>query len=139
MIALDTNILIHALVHSQKEHPRAKNWILKNRLPLSTTPVNVAEVFRLLTHPKVFAKPLSLASAIDLFESFVKDWEVAILEESQNWWIELRELTKTLPGLSGNEVFDARIALCLKHNGVSKICTLDDDFLKYHFLKVERI
>lgn len=139
MIALDTNVLIHLLVHSQKEHPRAKSWILKNRLPLSTTPVNVGELLRLLTHPKVFSKPLSLSGAIDLFESFVNDWGVSILEESQNWWIELRELTGMLPGLAGNEVFDARIALCLKHNGIPKICTLDDDFMKYRFLKVERI
>lgn len=41
-----------------------------------------------------------------------------------------------IPGLKGNEVFDARIALILQKHNVKRICTRDADFKKYPFLKV---
>lgn len=136
MIALDTNIILHLLVESQKEHPRAKKWLSEVREPLATTGTNLAEVLRLITHPRVFAKALSLGKAVALLEEFIKTFEVRILEESGDWWLELPELLKVFPTLRGNEVFDARIALCLRYNGIEKICTLDADFSKYPFLDV---
>lgn len=136
MIGMDTNILIHFLVKSQKEHPRAKNWFTKNKEPLATTGTNVAEALRLLTHPRVFPSPLTLAEAIDLVQEFIEKFGITILEESENWWVDLKELLKGFPTLRGNEVFDARIALCLRHNGVKELCTLDANFAKYSFLEV---
>lgn len=136
MIGIDTNILIHFLVKSQKEHPRAKNWFAKNKDPLATTATNIAEGLRLLTHPRVFPSPLTLAEAVDLIHEFIEKFGITILEESESWWLDLKELLKALPSLRGNEIFDARIALALRHNGIKEFCTLDADFAKYSFLKV---
>ncbi|MBI2339407.1 MAG: PIN domain-containing protein [Deltaproteobacteria bacterium] len=139
MIALDTNVIIHLLVRSQAEHPRAKAWFGQNDEPLATTSTNVGEVLRLLSHPRVFLAPLTLAKAVDLLKSFVEDREISVLDEAEAWWSDLGELARELPTVAGNEVFDARIALCLRHHGVRHICTLDDDFLKYPFLKQVKI
>ncbi len=136
MIGLDTNVIIHLLVPSQKEHPSVKKWLLHNQEELVTTQTNIAEFLRLITHHKVFSPFLKLTDAIDLLENFLRDWDIDIVEESETWWIDLREPAKKLATLSGNEIFDARIALCLRFNGVAKIATLDDDFLKFSFLKV---
>lgn len=139
MIALDTNILISLLVQSQPEHSRAREWVLAVSEPLATTSTNLAELFRLLTHPRVFPSPLSLSKAIDLVQEFIEQFEVKILDESEDWWLKLKELLKWIPSLSGNEIFDARIALCLRAHGVKEICTLDADFAKYPFLKIVKI
>lgn len=139
MIAVDTNILIHLLVRSQVEHPRAAAWFAKNEEPLALTGVNIAEALRLLTHPRVFPDPLSLDAAVDLINNFLEVSGAAVLEDAVDWWDELKGLTELVPGLRGNEIFDAQIALCLRYHGVKKILTLDADFSKYEFLKIVRI
>lgn len=136
MIALDTNVILHCVVSSHSRHKEAKAWIENEKTPLCTTHTNLAETLRLLTHDKVFPKPLKLAPAIDLVSDFVDGFEIRLLDESPDWWLELKEVLKTIPHLKGNEIFDARIALCLRYNGVQKICTFDSDFRKYAFLKV---
>ena len=136
MIAIDTNVTIHYLVKSQKEHSRTRRWFLKNRDPLAITHTNIAEVLRLLSHPKVFPSPLSLTKSISLLEEFLELYEVRILDESDSWYKELKELLSQLPSIRGNEVFDARIALALRYHGIREFCTLDADFSKYRFLRM---
>lgn len=139
MIALDTNILIHFLNPSQNEHEKVKTWFAKNTEPLATTHTNLAEVLRLITHPQVFQRPASLNQAITSLKSFLEYFSVAILKESDTWWEDLQELVHDIPTLKGNEIFDARIALCLRYHGVKEIFTFDSDFAKYRFLKMVRI
>lgn len=136
MIALDTNFILHLLVKSQKEHQRAYHWFSNNREGLCTTHVNVAECLRLITHPRVFSKPLLLNPAVELIENFLDTFGVRVLENQERWWIDLQALTENLPALKGNEIFDAQIALCLRYHGIKELVTLDGDFLKYPFLKV---
>ncbi|MBI2347001.1 MAG: PIN domain-containing protein [Deltaproteobacteria bacterium] len=136
MIGLDTNILIDMLVASQPDHTRAAQWLTEATDRLATTHVNVGEILRLLTHPRVFPTPIALAPAVTLLQTFVEEFNVWIMEESATWWQELPDLLPVVPGLKGNEVFDARIALCLRHNGVKEWCTKDTDFAKYPFLKI---
>lgn len=136
MIALDTNILLDLLVINQPNNQRVTSWVAGIKTSLVTTPTNIGEVLRLLTHPRVFPNPLGLKTAVGLLEKFIESSAVMILEESANWWQELPDLLGAHPGLKGNEVFDARIALCLRHNGVRDIATFDADFAKYPFLKI---
>jgi len=139
VIALDTNILIYLLVSSQPEHLRAKQWLEQNTASLATTHTNIGETLRLLTHPRVFSRPLDLERAVMLLDGFLTEFDVATLTDSERWWTELVPQSEGARYLRGNEVFDARIALCLRHHGISKICTLDSDFEKYPFLKIIRI
>jgi len=136
MIAIDTNVLLAFVVTSDKNHVQATHWVDKCHEPFSTTQTNLAESLRLLTHPKVFPKPLSLVTAIDIVEQLVEHYQMLILEESPTWWQDLKGILPSIPGLRGNEIFDARIALCLRYNRVHQICTFDSDFAKYRFLKI---
>lgn len=136
MIALDTNVVVDLLVNSQADHAHAKAWLERCKDRLATTPVNIGEILRLLTHPRVFASPLALRPAVTLLGHFVDNFDVVILEESPDWWQDLPDLLKQAPGLRGNEIFDARIALCLRHNGIKELCTRDSDFSKYPFIKI---
>lgn len=136
MIAIDTNILVPLLVRSDPEH-QAMHEKLKNfGESLGTTSINLGESLRLLTHPKVFKKPMMLGSATNLISNFVDYSNLLPLSEEELWWKSLGELEKDVTGIRGNEVFDARIALCLRHNGVKKIWTKDTDFRRYSFLEI---
>lgn len=139
MIALDTNVLIYLLVSSQPEHARAKKWLDENTDGLATTHTNIGESLRLLTHPRVFARPLDLPQAVELLDCFLNDFNVEVLSDEEKWWARLAVRSASISHLRGNEIFDARIALCLQYHGISKICTLDSDFEKYPFLNVIHI
>jgi len=84
----------------------------------------------------VFRRPLGLAEAIDLVEALIEAFDIAVMDEARAWWVDLMQVAGRL---RGNEVFDARIALCLRYNGVKRIATHDADFSKYAFLKVIQI
>lgn len=137
MIAIDTNVLIDLLVSSQTGHKAAMQGLKGHSDHLATTSINVGETLRLLTHPRVFPRPLALKTAVHHVATFLDDHQVSVLNPEDHWWKSLGELAaKDLPDLRGNEIFDAQIALCLKHNGIKKIWTLDSDFRKYRFLEV---
>ncbi len=138
MTAIDTNIIIGIMVGSSAHHKETMRGLehLKSlNDELCTTPTNIGEVLRLLTHPKVFSSPLKVEKAVEALTQLMGAYDIRILDEDTNWWKELTGITKQIPGLKGNEVFDARIALCLKQHKVKRIWTLDADFKKYSFLK----
>jgi predicted nucleic acid-binding protein len=138
MIALDTNLLLDWLVKNQPGHGRVKAWAQRLKTPLATTQTNIGEVLRLLTHPRVFPEPMVLGPAVELLQRLVESYAILILEDPADWWRELPGLLNDNPGLKGNEVFDARIALCLRFNGIREIATFDADFAKYPFLEIVR-
>lgn len=100
---------------------------------LCATPINIGEVLRLLTHSKVFSSPLKLEKAVDALSLLIEAYDIRILDEDTNWWKDLGEMTKQIPGLKGNEVFNARIALCLRQHKVKRTWTRDADFKKIFF------
>jgi predicted nucleic acid-binding protein len=139
MTALDTNILIGIMVASSSFHEEAMKGIENLSDDLCTTPTNIGETLRILTHPKVFAAPLKIGKAISALSDLVDSCDIRILDEDTNWWRSLSEIEKQIPGLKGNEIFDARIAICLKQHNVRRIYTRDSDFKKYSFLQSIRL
>lgn len=136
MIALDTNVLVAIMVETSAFHKEAMSALDNLQDDFCTTPTNTGEVLRILTHPKVFSAPLRITKAISALADLIECYNIRLLEEDVNWWQSLTEIERQIPGLKGNEVFDARIAICLKRNNVRKIYTRDSDFKKYSFLKV---
>ncbi|MGE0528929.1 MAG: hypothetical protein AB7G93_18060 [Bdellovibrionales bacterium] len=71
--------------------------------------------------------------------NLLESYDIRILDEDVSWWKSLGEMEKSIPGLKGSEIFDARIAICLKQHNVKRIYTLDSDFKKYPFLQPIRL
>lgn len=136
MTAIDTNILIGIMVASSTHHNETMSGLENLDDELCTTPTNIGEVLRLLTHSKVFSAPLKIEKAVEALSQLIDAYDIRILDEDTNWWKDLSGITKQIPGLKGNEVFDARIALCLKQHKIKRIWTRDADFKKYSFLQV---
>ncbi len=135
MTALDTNVLIGMMVSSSTSHEEAMKGISNLSDEFCITPTNVGETLRILTHPKVFPSPLKIGKAILAFSDLLDSYNIRVLDEDINWWKALTEMEKLIPGLKGNEIFDSRIAICLKHHNVKRIFTFDSDFKKYPFLQ----
>jgi toxin-antitoxin system PIN domain toxin len=135
MIGLDTNVVVDYLVAEQPRHGRVRTWLDEQPGPLVTTATTMGEVLRLLSHPRVFTRPATLAQAVAALELLLECRAIRVVEESPTWWKDLGALASAMPALRGNEVFDARIALCLRFHGVRAIASYDPDFDKYRFLK----
>ncbi len=136
MTAIDTNVLIGIMVASSTYHADAVNGLGNLDDELCTTPTNIGEVLRLLTHSKVFSSPLKIEKAVEALSLLIEAYDIRILDEDTNWWKDLGEIARQIPGLKGNEIFDAKIALCLRQHKVKRIWTRDADFKKYSFLQV---
>ncbi|MBK7963544.1 MAG: PIN domain-containing protein [Bdellovibrionales bacterium] len=135
MTALDTNILVGVMVSSSSYHKEAMEGLSNLEDDLCTTPTNIGEVLRLLTHSKVFPSPLKIEKAVEALEQLIEAYDIRILDEETSWWKQLPEIARQILGLKGNEIFDARIAICLKQHKVKRIFTRDADFKKYSFLQ----
>ena len=136
MTGIDTNILIDLLVSSTPSHQFSTEAVKQLHDDICTTPTNVGECLRLLTHPRIFPKPLKTPQAVSALEDLFDYYQIRILEENGEWWKELPEMEKEIPGLRANEIFDARIAICLRFNSVKRIISRDADFKKYSFLQM---
>lgn len=139
MTAIDTNILIDLLVADAKDHKNTTEGMSQLHDSYCTTQTNMGECLRLLTHPRVFPHPLSATAASLALQELFEHYQIRILEEAEDWWKAIPEMEKIIPGLRGNEIFDARIALCLRSHNVKRIYTRDADFRKYPFLKPIRL
>jgi predicted nucleic acid-binding protein len=136
MTALDTNVIVASMVSSLGNHKEVLTGLERIADELCTTPTNIGEVMRILTHPKVFSSPLKVERVAATLANFIDVYNVRILDEDPNWWKGLDLVTNEIPGLKGNEILNAQIALCLKSHGVKRIFTRDADFKKFSFLQV---
>ena len=138
MIAIDSNVVVYYLLKSAPHHLEVRSWFNKQTNPCVTTGTNFAEALRVLSHPQIFKNPFTLPNAYKSLRKLVEDYDISVLDESSHWWMELDEVFSTIPELKTNDIFDARIALCLRYNGVKEIFTYDEGFLRFPFLKIVR-
>ena len=137
MIAVDTNLLVYAHRADSAWHEAANARVVElaeGRAPWAIPWPCIHEFLAIVTHPKVFAPPTPLASAIDQVDAWRESPTLVMLSESGDYWSELRTLIDA-GRVVGPHVHDARIAaLCLQH-GVRKLWTADRDFGRFVSLK----
>jgi predicted nucleic acid-binding protein len=135
MTAIDTNVLVGLLVIGSPSRAAAIEGLENFQDDFCTTSTNVGEILRLITHRKVFSNPISLDKAVASLSDLLNHYQIRVLDESPEWWRELTGLVNDIPDLRGSEIFDAKIAICLRQHNVKKIFTWDSDFKKYPFLQ----
>jgi predicted nucleic acid-binding protein len=90
----------------------------------------VHEFLAIVTHPRVYSPPTSLARALDQVDAWMESPSLVLLAEPDAHWSELRDLLAA-GRIAGPKVHDARIAaLCLGH-GVRELWTVDRDFGRF--------
>lgn len=130
MIAVDTNVLVHAHREDSEWHDAAVHRLAslaEGRSPWAIPWPCVHEFAAIVTHPRIFAPPTPLATAIDQIEAWLESPALVLLAESEGYWPLLRGLLERAK-VAGPKVHDARIAaLCAQH-GVRELWSADRDF-----------
>lgn len=138
MIAIDTNILVHAHREDSAWHVPALEKITglaENHAPWAIPWPCLHEFLAITTHPRIYRPPSPLAIACAQVDAWLESPSLVLLGESDDYWPRLR--TSLIGGrIAGPVVHDARVAvLCLVH-GVSELWSHDRDFGRFPALKV---
>lgn len=133
MIAVDTNLLVYAHRKDSEWHAKAVSAVrglAEGRAPWALPWPCVHEFLAIVTHPKIYAPPSTLAQALSQVEAWLESPSLVLLSESEQHFPTLQELL-TVSRSSGPRVHDARIvALCMDHE-VRELWTADRDFARF--------
>ncbi|MBM3296486.1 MAG: PIN domain-containing protein [Candidatus Aminicenantes bacterium] len=137
MIALDSNILVHAHREDSLWHASAFECVrnlAEGRAPWGIPWPCLHEFLAVTTHPRIFAPPTPPGKAVDQVEAWLESPRLALLAEDDGYWPGLRDLMMR-GRISGPRVHDARVAaICLRH-GVDELWTIDRDFSRFPSLR----
>lgn len=138
MIAVDSNILVYAHREDSEWHAAAYAKLVElaeGRGAWAIPWPCIHEFLAVVTHPRIYAPPTPLATAIDQVEAWLESPSLVLLAESDAHWRTLREAL-VHGKIAGAQVHDARIAaLCLQH-GVKELWSADCDFGRFPDLAV---
>lgn len=138
MIALDTNVLVHAHRAESKGHQAARTGIANlasSDEPWAIPWPCVHEFLAVVTHPKVFNPPTPVERALEQVSIWMESPSLVLLAEEAGYWERFSSAILT-GDVSGPRVHDARIAaLCVLH-GVKELWSADRDFGRFPALKV---
>lgn len=142
MISFDTNLLLYSLNQDCAEYDDARRFFAA----LPTTPGAVAicelvlvELYVLLRNPAVLRNPLEAADAVSVIQPFRQHptWQLIdlpgetsrVMDEVWRW--------AGQPNCGRRVVFDARLALTLRHHGVTEFATRNEThFAGFGFTRV---
>jgi toxin-antitoxin system PIN domain toxin len=135
---VDANLLVYAFASSMPQHERVRTWLdgVLSDIPRVGLPwPSLLAFVRLVSNPRVFERPVSIADAWDQVLSWF---------ENQSVWVPLptlrhSEVLSSLlsqPGLDANHIPDAHLAaLAIEHGLV--VSTTDNDFQKFAGIETE--
>jgi uncharacterized protein len=132
VILLDANLLIYAHVKSFAVHEAARAWLdeqLNGFAPVGIPWSSATAFLRLVTNPRVFERPESMADAWQQ----VREWlsaETARIPQPTSRHIEILGELLALPGTYANLVPDAHLAALALEHGLT-LCTTDGDFARF--------
>jgi len=137
-VVIDTNLLIYAVHASAPQHELARNYIESQRQQggFCVTWSILYEWLRVVTHPRVFSRPLSPAIARSFVLDLADDPRVDILRHTPNHARFLKEVLDMAPPLRGNLLHDAHIAAAMREHGIHTIATADQHFRLFPFLQI---
>ncbi|HEX5061855.1 MAG TPA: TA system VapC family ribonuclease toxin [Kofleriaceae bacterium] len=138
MIAIDTNIIVYAR-RAELPHHRAARTLL-TQLAQGATPWAIPwpclyEYIKVVTNPRLFRPPDTLADALADVESLVASPSVVLLGHGPEHVRHLRRAADDGHPIGG-QIHDAHIvALALEH-GVTELLSSDRDFRRFSTLNV---
>jgi toxin-antitoxin system PIN domain toxin len=131
MIAVDTNILVHA---HRSDSPWNETAIGRLQAlaegPWAIPWPCIHEFIAIVTHPRIFDPPTPAERALEAVGTWMSAPTLELLSEAGGYWDVLSDLLGT-SRVTGPRVHDARIAaICVQH-AVTEIWTADRDFSRF--------
>ena len=137
MIALDTNILIHAHHAEATLHGAAKSAVravAESPTPWAICYHSLVEFYGVVTQSRLWRTPATPEQAIYQIRAWRESPSLRILHDSEDTLRVLEELLVS-GSVRGAMAHDARIAACCIAHGVRKLWTIDRDFSRFPRLK----
>lgn len=138
MLSCDTNILFYSLNAACPENEKARCFLELNaeNEKFAICEFILIELYVLLRNPKVNRHPASALQAVSIIQRFrtnpywqVIDYPGSLMEEIWNY--------SGRNGSAYRSIFDARIALTLRHHNVKEFATANvKDFKHFPFARV---
>ncbi len=137
MIALDTNLLVHAHQREASLHGPASALVrtcAESRVPWGICVHTLVEFYAVATQPRLWRAPSTPAQAWDQIASWRESPSLRLLGDLPGLVELLAELSQSAQ-VHGGMIHDARIAaMCLLH-GVDELWTIDRDFGRFPRLR----
>jgi toxin-antitoxin system PIN domain toxin len=131
-LLIDSNVLIRAVDESAPSHEKIRAWLetaLNDTTPVAIPWDSIGAFLRVVTHPRVFARPLTISEAW----AYVRDWLAAapsFVPTTNNETLKYLERILKQAKPEGNLVADAMLAsICMER--AMPIVTLDSDFYQF--------
>ncbi len=137
MIAVDTNVLVHAHRVDASLHQPAFERIrelAESGHPWGICYHSLVEFYGVVTHPRIWRVASNPAQAMDQMAAWRESPGLCLLMESEESLDLLLDLT-VRGKVQGALIHDARIAACCLTHPVSELWTIDRDFSRFPALK----
>ncbi len=137
MLSIDTNVLLYAQNQDCPEYRAAAGFVVEcaDRTDVAVCELVLIELYQLLRNPAVVARPFDGPEAAQVCQTFRRNSRWAVIENApvmRDVWV----LAGT-PGIARRRLFDARLALTLRHHGVDEFATRNiNDFKDFGFSRV---
>lgn len=132
MMLVDANLLLYAYDPAAREHEASRHWLeasLSGTVLVRFSWLTVWAFLRIITNPRVFERPLTMAEAEHHVSSWLAQPVAGILEPGDRHWEILRPLARD-GQVSGPLVMDAALAAIAIEHGAT-LCTTDRDFARF--------
>ncbi len=136
MILPDVNLLVYAHNLRAPQHPKALHWwtqCLDGSDGVGLAWVVILGFVRIVTHPRVFERPLAVADAVGRVEEWLTLPHVQVIDPPESHFQTWSSLLKRL-GTAGNLTTDAHLAALAIERGLI-LHTTDADFARFPGLK----
>jgi len=131
----DTNILFHAACPRSPLHAKALAFVAAHASDrdFAICELALVEFYGLLRNPALLERPLSPAEAVALVQGYRRNRFWRVLDYPGNLMNDLW-IRAAKPGFARRRIYDARLALTLRHHGVDSFATRNlTDFEGYGF------
>ena len=132
MILIDANLLLYAYDPRAMHHEASRTWL---EATLAGPPLvrfawlTLWAFLRIVTNPRVFEQPLSLAEGERIVTTWLAQPGTGILEPGERHWEILRDLARS-GQTPGPLIMDAALAAIAIEHGAT-LCTTDRDFARF--------
>lgn len=136
MILPDVNVLIYAFRDDSPDHPRYRAWlesVVNSSEAYGISPQVLSGVIRIVSHPRIFARPSRVAGAIMFARALMDQPNAIVVVPGERHWDIFAQLC-TLAAVSGNLVQDAWYAALAIESGCEWI-TRDRDYARFPGLR----
>ena len=132
MVLPDVNVLVHAFRADSNDHVQCRSWlddVVNGDARYGMSPHVLSGVMRIVTHPKVFARPSDLEETIQFCDLLLSQPHCLLIRPGERHWSIFTRLCNEADA-RGNLVPDAWFAALAIESGCEWI-TLDRDYARF--------